>query len=115
MLTEELRYRLMRFLEMKPESSQREVSRELGVSLGHVNYCLRALIAKGWIKAKHFKNSQNKAAYIYLLTPRGLEAKARLTVRFLQIKTQEYEALREEIEQIRREVGAGRSGTGARQ
>jgi EPS-associated MarR family transcriptional regulator len=102
----DVHYKLMRVLEANPEMSQREIARELGISLGKVNYCLRALVQKGWIKASNFTNSQNKAAYMYLLTPRGIEEKASLTVRFLQAKTQEYEALRKEIRQIRREVNA---------
>ena len=106
MLSEEMRYKLMRLLEANPGMSQRNVARELGISLGRVNYCVQALISKGWIKAQHFKNSQNKAAYMYLLTPRGIEAKASLTMRFLQIKLQEYESLRAEIEQIRHEAEA---------
>jgi EPS-associated MarR family transcriptional regulator len=102
----DMHYKLMRLLEANPEMSQREVARELGISLGKVNYCLQALIKKGWIKASSFTNSQNKAAYMYLLTPRGIEQKATLTVRFLQAKVQEYEALRAEIRQIRREARA---------
>jgi EPS-associated MarR family transcriptional regulator len=94
----------MRLLEANPEMSQRDVARELGVSLGKVNYCMRALIRKGWIKAANFKNSHNKAAYMYLLTPRGVEEKGRLTVKFLQIKKREYELLRREIEQMHEEV-----------
>jgi len=104
MLSEELRYKLLRLLEPNPHLSQRELARELGMSLGKVNYCLRALMDKGWIKVANFKNSRNKVAYMYLLTPRGLEAKARLTTRFLQIKMREYEALKIEIEQIRTEA-----------
>jgi EPS-associated MarR family transcriptional regulator len=104
MLSDEMRYRLVRLLEPNPQMSQRDIARELGISLGRVNYCLQALMRKGWIKAAHFKNSQNKAAYMYLLTPRGVEAKARLTLRYLQIKVREYESLRAEIEDIRREV-----------
>jgi EPS-associated MarR family transcriptional regulator len=104
MLSDDMRFRMMRLLEINPEMSQRDVARELGISLGRVNYCLKALVNKGWIKATRFKNSQNKAAYMYLLTPRGIEGKASLTVRFLSIKIREYERLREEIEQIRREV-----------
>lgn len=104
MLTDETHYKLMRLLEANPEMSQRDVARELGVSLGKVNYCLRALVRKGWIKATNFKNSHNKAAYMYLLTPRGLERKASLTLRFLRTKVREYEALRTEIEQMRRET-----------
>lgn len=97
-------YELLRLLEADPEMSQRRVARELGISLGRVNYCLRALVQKGWIKAKRFRNSDNKAAYMYLLTPRGLEEKAELTVSFLRVKMQEYESLRAEIRQMRREA-----------
>jgi EPS-associated MarR family transcriptional regulator len=100
----DVHYKLMRLLETNPEMSQREAARELGVSLGKVNYCLRALIRKGWIKANHFTNSRNKTAYMYLLTPRGIEQKAVLTVQFLQAKVREYELLRSEIRQMRREV-----------
>jgi EPS-associated MarR family transcriptional regulator len=103
-ISDEIRYKLMRILEKNPGMSQREVARELGVSLGKVNYCLKALVRKGWIKATNFKNSNNKAAYMYLLTPRGIEEKAGLTARFLQAKMHEYESLRAEIEQIRREA-----------
>jgi EPS-associated MarR family transcriptional regulator len=105
MLSDEMRFKLMRLLEENPKLSQRDVAREIGISLGRVNYCLQALVHKGWIKASHFKNSRNKLAYRYLLTPRGIEEKARLTVRFLQMKVREYESLRDEIEQLRREVG----------
>jgi EPS-associated MarR family transcriptional regulator len=104
MLNEETNYKLMRLIEANPGMSQREVARELGISLGKVNYCLAALVRKGWIKARNFKNSQNKAAYMYLLTPRGLEGKARLAVQFLSVKIREYETLRHEIEQMRRET-----------
>jgi EPS-associated MarR family transcriptional regulator len=104
MLTDEMRYKLMRLLQAHPEMSQRDVARELGVSLGRVNFCLRALVERGWIKVSNFKNSHNKAAYLYLMTPRGIEEKASLTVRFLQRKTEEYEALRAEIKQMRREA-----------
>jgi EPS-associated MarR family transcriptional regulator len=107
MLSDEMRYKLMRLLEANPKLSQRDLAREFGISLGKVNYCLQALVQKGWIKASHFKNSQNKVAYRYLLTPRGIEEKASLTVQFLQIKMREYETLRTEIEQLRREVGHG--------
>lgn len=107
MIIEEMQYKLIRLLEANPELSQRDVARELGVSLGKVNYCLRALVQKGWIKVANFKNSRNKAAYAYLLTPRGIERKAHLTVQFLQIKMREYETLRVEIEQMRRETDSG--------
>jgi EPS-associated MarR family transcriptional regulator len=104
MLTDEIRYKLMRLLDANPGMSQRDVARELGISLGKVNYCLQALIQRGWIKVTNFTNSQNKAAYMYLLTPRGIEEKASLTVHFLQAKMQEYELLRDEIKRLRREV-----------
>jgi EPS-associated MarR family transcriptional regulator len=107
MLGEELRYKLMRLLEARPEMSQRDAARALGISVGKANYCLQALVQKGWVKATRFKNSHNKAAYMYLLTPRGLEEKAKLALEFLHIKMREYEALRMEIEQIRRETSAG--------
>jgi EPS-associated MarR family transcriptional regulator len=103
MLGDETRLKLMRLLEANPQMSQRDASRELGISLGKVNYGLQALIQKGWIKASRFKNSHNKAAYMYLLTPRGIEEKATLTLSFLQLKMREYEALRTEIEQMRQE------------
>jgi EPS-associated MarR family transcriptional regulator len=105
-----MHYKLLRLLETHPGMSQRDAARALGISLGKVNYCVRALVRKGWIKAARFKNSHNKAAYMYLLTPHGIEEKARLTVQFLQIKLREYEALRAEIEQIRAEA----QGRGAR-
>jgi EPS-associated MarR family transcriptional regulator len=104
MLTDEMRYKLMRLLEANPGTSQRELARELGISLGKTNYCLQALVRKGLVKATNFKNSHNKAAYMYLLTPRGVESKAALTMKYLQIKMREYEALRVEIEEVRREA-----------
>ena len=100
----DVHYKLMRLLDANPGMSQREVAREMGISLGKVNYCLQALMRKGWIKATNFKNSQNKAAYMYWLTPRGLESKASLTLKYLKIKVLEYEALRVEIEEMRREA-----------
>lgn len=101
----DVHYKLMRLLEAQPELSQRDIARELGISLGKANYCLQALIRRGLVKANNFTNSQNKAAYMYLLTPRGIERKASLAVRFLREKMREYEALRVEIEQMSRETG----------
>jgi EPS-associated MarR family transcriptional regulator len=103
-LSEEVRYKLLKLLEPNPRLSQREVAKQLGISLGKVNYCLKALMDKGWIKAANFKNSNNKQAYMYLLTPRGIEEKARVTARFLQSRVQEYEALKSEIEELRGEA-----------
>jgi EPS-associated MarR family transcriptional regulator len=103
-MSTDVHYKLMKLVEANPGMSQRDLARKMGVSLGKVNYCLQALMGKGWIKATNFTNSQNKAAYMYLLTPRGVEEKARLTMQFLKVKVQEYEALRTEIEQMRREA-----------
>lgn len=117
MSADELHYKLIRLIDANPEMSQRDLARELGISLGKVNYCLRALIQKGWVKATNFTNSQSKAAYMYLLTPRGLEEKASLIVQFLQLKLREYEVLRGEIKRMRREakaINAGRDSTVAR-
>lgn len=104
MSSDEMHYKLLRLIEANPEMSQRDAARELGISLGKVNYCLQALMRKGLVKAANFKNSQNKAAYIYLLTQRGLKQKTSLTMHFLQIKMQEYERLRAEIKQMQLEA-----------
>ena len=85
-MTKDINYQMLKLIEQNPELSQRQLAEEMGVSLGKVNYCLRALIDKGLVKAKNFKNSSNKAAYLYLLTPRGVEAKAKISVRFLALK-----------------------------
>ncbi len=101
---EETRYKILRLLETSPGMSQREVAKELGMSLGKVNYSLRALMRRGWIKANNFKNSHNKAAYMYLLTPGGIEAKSKLALQFLRVKMDEYDRLGLEIERVRREI-----------
>jgi EPS-associated MarR family transcriptional regulator len=85
--------------------SQRDLSEALGVSLGKTNYCIKALLNKGLIKMQNFRNSKNKLAYAYLLTPLGVEQKTRMTVEFLQIKMCEYERLRIEIAELKRETG----------
>lgn len=95
--------RVLRLLEASPELTQREMARELGMSLGKANYCLRALLAKGFVKIQNFRNSPNKRGYAYLLTPEGVAAKASLTRIFLVRKQEEYDALRLEIEGLRRE------------
>lgn len=104
MISDEYRYKLLKLLAARPNVSQRELARELGISLGKVNYCLTALINKGWVKAQNFKNSDSKRAYAYLLTPGGIEEKAQVTFSFLRRKMDEYEALRAEIEDLRHEV-----------
>jgi len=104
MLDETTHYGLLKTLEENPGLSQRDLAKRLGVSLGKINFCLNALVAKGSLKINNFRNSDNKRAYAYLLTPRGVEQKACMTVEFLQIKMREYERLRKEIEDLRREV-----------
>jgi EPS-associated MarR family transcriptional regulator len=88
---------LLRKLEDNPSCTQRQLSKEMGVSLGKVNYCIKKLTKKGWIKLLNFSRSSNKVGYIYLLTPKGIEEKAKLTFDFLKIKNKEYELLKEEI------------------
>ncbi len=104
MLTDEHRYQILKLLEARPDLNQRAVAAELGISLGKVNYCLRALIEKGLLKANNFRNNQNKRAYAYFLTPKGMEEKTRITVQFLRLKVAEYESLNQEIERLRAEV-----------
>ena len=99
--------RLLRLLDTKPELSQRDLSRELGMSLGKVNYCLNALVDKGLVKVGNFRNNDNKLSYAYLLTPRGIKSKAVITAHFLQRKMAEYEALRAEIEGLKAEAAPG--------
>ncbi|HXU92216.1 MAG TPA: MarR family EPS-associated transcriptional regulator [Gallionella sp.] len=97
-------YGLLKTLEDNPSLSQRDLAKRLGISLGKVNYCLNALVEKGCLKVNNFRNSDNKLAYAYLLTPRGVEVKARMTVDFLKYKVQEYERLSEEIEELKRDA-----------
>ena len=99
------RFRLLRALENDPQISQRALARKLGLSLGKTNYCLRALIDKGLIKAGNFGRSRHKHSYLYKLTPAGIAEKARITGRFLQRKLAEHEALTREIEELKREAG----------
>jgi len=95
---------ILRELHGSPHVSQRELSSRLGISLGKVNFLLKALIHKGFIKAENFKNKENKTIYLYLLTPRGIEEKARITYHFLKRKIQEYDRLEEEIHRLKREI-----------
>ncbi len=103
-MNDDIQYRLLKLLAERPDASQRELSQALGVSLGKINYCVKALLGQGWIKAINFKNSRNKLAYSYLLTPSGIEAKARITARFLKRKIAEYHILKAEIAQLQAEV-----------
>lgn len=104
MLTDEYRYKILKMIEANPEISQRELAGHLGISLGKANFCLKALVQVGLIKVNNFRNNKNKMAYMYILTPKGIEEKASITVRFLRSKTEEYKALQTMIEELRSEV-----------
>jgi len=104
MLDDDTRYRLFRLLAEHPRISQRELASALGLSLGKTNYSVRALIERGWVKVQNFRNSDNKLAYAYVLTPIGAGAKVRSTVDFLRRKQGEYARLETEIAQLRREL-----------
>ena len=106
--TQETHLKVLRHLEDNPDVTQRELAVALGISLGKTNYCLKALINKGLIKAKNFKNNDNKRAYLYILTPKGIETKTRISVKFLRRKIAEYEALSREIEQLKTEIDNGK-------
>lgn len=97
-------FKILRRLHADPGMNQRDLARELGISLGKVNYCLRGLAEKGLVKARRFKNNPNKRGYLYKLTPKGIEEKARVTYHFLQKRIQEYEALEREIKELSDEV-----------
>lgn len=95
---------LLKLIHTQPELSQRELAGKMGISLGKVNYCLRALIAKGLIKLDNFQQARSKRKYVYLLTPAGVQEKARITINFLRSKEAEFEQLRREIECLRCEL-----------
>ena len=103
-LQEDTRFRVLSLLESQPDLNQREMAKALGVSLGGVNYCLRALVDKGLVKMHNFQESDNKLGYAYLLTPQGLKEKMALTGRFLKRKQEEYAALKAEIEALQKTV-----------
>jgi EPS-associated MarR family transcriptional regulator len=105
-LSEENRYKLLKLLDENPEMNQREIAKYLGLSLGKVNFCLKALVEKGWVKAGNFSKSPNKKAYAYLLTLRGIEEKTSVTMNFLERKQKEYEDLKAEIEELQNEANS---------
>ena len=98
------KFQILKSLEQDSHLTQRQLSNNLGVSLGKVNYCVKSLIEKGFIKVNNFRNSKNKIQYSYLLTPKGLEEKTKLTLDFIRIKTQEYDVLKQEIESLKQET-----------
>jgi EPS-associated MarR family transcriptional regulator len=103
-LSDENRYLLLKLLEENPKMSQRQIAAALGISLGKVNFCLRALIEIGSVKVANFKRSSDKKAYAYFLTAKGIDEKARVTLRFLAKKQNEYEELKREINELKNEV-----------
>lgn len=103
-MQDEITYKLLKSIDANPSQSQRELSRSLDISLGKLNYCLKALMDKGLVKVNNFKKSANKTGYLYLLTPAGVEEKAKVTVRFLQRKVKEYEKIKLEIAQLQDEA-----------
>ena len=103
-IQEDTYFRVLRILQERPDITQRKIAQMLGVSTSGMNYCLSALINKGWVKMHNFSESKNKFGYVYLLTPSGIAEKAFLTGRFLQRKLKEYEEMRTEIESLSSEV-----------
>lgn len=101
---------MLRRLHQTPEVSQRTLARELGISLGSINFCFHALVEKGWIKVQSFSQSKSKLRYAYLLTPTGVAGKSKLTAEFLKRKVAEYEALQSEIEALRAEMNFVKGG-----
>jgi EPS-associated MarR family transcriptional regulator len=107
---EDTYFRVMRILHENPDLTQRELAQQLGVSVGGLNYCLKALMDKGWVKMQNFASSKNKFGYVYVLTPRGISEKAALTSRFLKRKMEEYEYLKAEIVALKKEVNEQQDG-----
>ena len=97
-------FNVLRKIKNKPDSTQRELAKELGFSLGKLNYCLNALKNKGLIKVKNFKQNKNKLGYAYLLTPKGISEKTKLTVNFMKLKMKEYDELAKELKEIRNKI-----------
>ncbi|MCZ8371093.1 MAG: MarR family EPS-associated transcriptional regulator [Porphyrobacter sp.] len=107
---DEVHFRVLRLIEGRPDASQREIAGELGVSLGAVNYCLRALVEKGHVKLANFRASKNRLGYVYVLTPEGLAHRAQLAAAFIERKRAEYEAIRAELEALEGEFGLDEFG-----
>ncbi len=104
MMDEELQYKVLKALNENAEMSQRDLAKQMDLSLGKINFVVKALMKKGMIKARNFKNSKNKIAYFYQLTPNGIEKKANLTMKFLARKMKEYDELKREIRALEKEV-----------
>lgn len=93
-------YRILKLLEEEPQLTQRELAERLDVSVGKANYCLKALMEKGFVKARNFKNSASKLQYVYKITPDGLKEKTRVTIEFLRLKADEFDEIRSEIDRL---------------
>ena len=106
LIQEDTYFRVMRILQDNPDLTQRELAEKLGLSVGGLNYCLNALMDKGWVKMQNFQNSKNKFKYVYLLTPQGIAKKVALTSHFLERKMQESENLKAEIESLHQDVNS---------
>ena len=103
-MTEERHLKALRLLEQNPEMTQRELAEALGISVGSANYCLKALVERGWVKLENFQNSRRKLGYLYILTPAGIRKKAALLSHFLRQKNLEYLQLRKEIEMLEQDM-----------
>jgi EPS-associated MarR family transcriptional regulator len=103
-MSKESHLKILKHIEVNPRISQRQLAQELGVSVGKINYCMQALITKDLLKAGDFKRSSDKMAYLYLLTPAGIEEKTKLTASFLKPKIAEHEKITQEIEQLKRDM-----------
>ena len=101
---QEIRYRLLKILTEEPKLGQRDMAKRMGISLGKVNYCVSELAAKGWIKITRLKSARKKIPYTYMLTPKGLEEKGMLTIKFLKRKVSEYEEIKKQIRELHYEV-----------
>jgi EPS-associated MarR family transcriptional regulator len=108
---EDVHFRVMWLLEANPDMSQRDLAAHVGISLGSLNYCLKTLMDKGFVKLENFQNSKHKFKYVYILTPAGIVQKVALTGRFLKRKMQEYEALKAEIEGLETQLSARQGGS----
>lgn len=104
MNNQELEYNVLKILEQQPDLTQRQLAKELGISLGKTHYLIKSLIEVGWVKIDNFQHSDNKLGYAYLLTPKGVIEKAGITLQFLVRKQQEYTQLQKEIAQLQEEV-----------
>ncbi len=98
-MTDKDHFEILRKINKKPNSTQRSLSKDLGLSLGKINYCIKSLIDKGFVKINNFSKNKNKIGYVYILTPRGIQTKTQLTLSFMKRKMKEYDELKKEIEE----------------